>query len=361
MSGKTAFSLRRRLIGGLAVANLIVLGVNTPYFLWRGYLDHDMEIASGREAFSNWLLHELLTDVIPLTLPLLIANLLFVVWIVRTSLAPIQALSRQAGGFDAAHLGDRLSVEGVPGEIRPLIDAVNKGLERISEGFESQRRFTANAAHELRTPLAVLRARCSGADCATLPKLSADVDRMARIVDQLLSIARLEMRQFPLDQTVDVNAVCRQLVGDLYPLALATGVELSFAADGEWRLLSGNGILLGDAIRNLIENAVRLSPEGGAVELELGPPGVIRVLDRGPGVEEGMKEEIFLPFRRGKSAKGGGAGLGLSIASEVVGLHGGALSVSGRAGGGAVFSIDFPGTRLVRQADVMLPRNNLRT
>ncbi|MBF0268995.1 MAG: hypothetical protein HQL44_10440 [Alphaproteobacteria bacterium] len=346
MSDSFSFSLGKRLIGGIAVANLIVLGINTPYFLWRGYLDHDLEIESGREAFSNWLTHEIVTDVIPLTVPLLVVNLLLIVWIVRTSLAPLQALSHHAAGFDAAHLGERLSTKGVPQEILPLIKAVNAGLDRIAEGFDSQKRFTANAAHELRTPLAVLKARCSGRDCSTSPKLAADVDRMARIVDQLLSIARLDMRQIPMDMPVDLNAVCQQQVADLYPLALEKKCDLAFSAEGRWKLESGNDILLGDAIRNLIENAIRHSPEGETVDVELQAPGIIRVLDHGPGIPSGMKDDVFLPFRRGNSTKGGGAGLGLSIATEAVGLHGGTLSVNDREGGGAVFTIDLSGTAL---------------
>lgn len=343
MTARPSFSLGRRLIGGIFIANLLILAVNTPWFLWRGYQQHDVEIESGREAFSGWLFHEVVTDVIPLTFPLLVTNLLFAIWIVRKSLAPINALSRRVAAIDVAHLQDRLPTEGVPEEIMPFIRSINAGLDRIADGVDSQKRFTANAAHELRTPLAVLKARCSGGDCATSPKLAADVDRMAKVVDQMLSVARLEMRQIPLDAPVDLNAMCRQVVADLYPWALEKRVELAFHDEGDWSLVSGNDLLLGDALRNLIENAVRLSPPGFLVEVEITSPGLIRVLDRGPGVPDEMKSEIFLPFRRGKSAKGGGAGLGLSIASEVVGLHGGALNVADRPGGGAIFCIDLTG------------------
>jgi len=346
MTGRPSFSLGRRLIGGIFIANLLILAVSTPWFLWRGYRQHDIEIESGREAFNDWLFHEVVTDVIPLTLPLLVTNLLFAIWIVRRSLAPINALSRQVAAIDVAHLQERLPTEGVPSEIMPFIRSINAGLDRIADGVDSQKRFTANAAHELRTPLAVLKARCSGGDCDTSPKLAADVDRMAKVVDQMLSIARLEMRQIPLDAPVDLNAMCRQVVADLYPWALGKGVELAFHADEAWSLAQGNDLLLGDALRNLIENAVRLSTSGLMVEVDIAAPGLIRVLDHGPGVPDEVKDEIFLPFRRGKSAKGSGAGLGLSIASEVVGLHGGTLSVADRQGGGAIFSIDLTGRAL---------------
>lgn len=341
MRGARRFSLDKRLIWGIFLANLLALSINTPWFLWRGYQQHNVEIESGREAFNDWLLHEVLTDVIPLTLPLFVANMIFVIVIVRASLAQIQSLSRHAASLDAAHLGDRLSQKGVPLEILPLIQAVNAGLDRIAEGFESQKRFTANAAHELRTPLAVLKARCSGSGCPTQAKLAADVDRMARVVDQLLSVARLEMRQVPLDQPVDLAAVCRKVVADLYPLALEKGRDLALTLQGSHILTHGNDILLEDALRNLIDNALRLSPAGGSVEVELTPLGEIRVLDRGPGVADEQKADIFRPFMRGKSSKGGGAGLGLSIASEVVDLHGGKLSVADREGGGAVFTMDL--------------------
>ena len=343
MSDSLSFSMGKRLIGGIALANILVLAINTPWFLWRAYTKHDLEIEGGHEAMGEWLIHEIVTDVVPLTVPLLLANLLFIVWIVRRSLAPITALSRHAAAFDASHLGERLSTKGVPQEILPLIKAVNAGLDRIAEGFDSQKRFTANAAHELRTPLAVLKARCSGRDCSTSPKLAADVDRMARIVDQLLSIARLDMRQIPLDMPVDLNAVCQRQVADLYPLALASKCDLAFWAQEHWTLPKGNDILLGDALRNLIENAIRHSPEGETVDVELQAPGLIRVLDRGPGIPSEMKCEIFLPFRRGNSTKGGGAGLGLSIATEAVGLHGGTLLVNDREGGGSIFTIDLSG------------------
>ncbi|TAN55418.1 MAG: hypothetical protein EPN26_05365, partial [Rhodospirillales bacterium] len=311
------FTLGKQLMGKIAAVTGLVIVANTPFFLWRGATKHDLDIVGGKEAFGDWLIHELSTDILPLMVPLFIANILVVTWTVRKALAPIKVLSRLAAGFDAAHLNVRLSLEGLPGEIIPLVKSVNEGLDRIEEGFKSQKRFTANAAHELRTPLAVLKARCSSEGCKIAPSLSSDVDRMARVVDQLLSIARLEMRQVPLDAPVDLKAICQQVVADLYPLAHGKKRDLAFSSEGGWKLTQGNDILLGDAVRNLVENALRLSPEGETVDVELGQGGVIRVLDRGPGVPDAMKSEIFLPFRRGKIPYGGGAGLGLSIASEV--------------------------------------------
>ncbi|MBF0167926.1 MAG: hypothetical protein HQL45_09880 [Alphaproteobacteria bacterium] len=345
MSRMAQFTLGKQLIGKIAVVTGLVLIANTPFFLWRGATKHDLDIVGGQEAFGDWLIHELVTDILPLMIPLFIANLLVITWTIRKAMAPIKVLSRLAAGFDAAHLNVRLSLEGLPGEIRPLVKAVNEGLDRIEDGFKSQKRFTANAAHELRTPLAVLKARCSGEGCKISPSLSADVDRMARVVDQMLSIARLEMRQVPLDAPVDLNAICQKVVADLYPLAHDQGRDLAFLADGSWGLALGNDILLGDALRNLVENALRLSPMGETVEVELDKEGVIRVLDRGPGVPDHLKAEIFLPFRRGKSPLGGGAGLGLSIASEIVDLHGGSLAVSDRPGGGSIFTINLNGKK----------------
>lgn len=338
MSG-AAYSLGRRLVTRIVMANGLVLAANVPYFLWRAYVKH---AAEGRvEAAGNWLLHEIATDVVPLMLPLFVATLLVAVVTVRRCLAPVAAMSRQAAAFDPSHLDVRLPLDAVPRELVPLIDAVNAGLGRIAEGFASQKRFTADAAHELRTPLALLRARCSGRDCPQSRTLAADIDRMSRIVDQMLAMARLEMRQIPLTQPVDLDAVCQRVIADLFPLALGAGRDLGFSSLGAATLARGNDLVLENALRNLVENGLRLTPAGEAVEVVLEPHGVIRVLDRGPGVPDDCKADIFRPFRRVGNSRHGGAGLGLAIAAEAVDLHGGTISVKDRPGGGAEFVIDL--------------------
>lgn len=339
MTHKPEFSLGRRLVTRLAVGHALVLAANVPYFLWRDYARHRAE---GYEMFStNWLLHEIVTDIVPVMVPLLAVTVLIAIVTVRTSLAPIRKASHQAEGFDAAHLDVRLSEDNVPGELQPLIRAVNSGLDRLAEGLQSQRRFTADAAHELRTPLAVLRARCSDQGSACAQALTADIDRMGRVVDQLLGIARLEMGQVPFDGPVDLREVCEQTVAAMFPLAIESGLDLGFSCREAVVLPRGNATALEDALRNLVENAIHHAPSGTSIDVELGPGALIRVLDCGPGVPDCSKTEIFQPFRRLPGARKPGTGLGLAIAADAVQMHGGRIWVRDRTGGGAEFIIDL--------------------
>lgn len=339
MSATAPYSLRSRLVSRLIAAHAAVLVANIPYFLWRGYAKHDAEGNLG--TMGGWLLHELVTDILPLVVPLFLATTLITKLTVHRSLAQIDAATRQAAAFDPSHLGVRLPSTATPSELQPLVEAINAGLDRLEHGFESQKRFTANAAHELRTPLAVLKARCSRETGAQAQALLSDIGRMTRIVDQLLGIARLEMGQVPLDARVDLDVVCRQVVADLFPLALAAGCDLGYSAGTATVLAHGNEVLLEDALRNIIDNAVHVAPPGTSVEVMLDDHGVIHVLDRGPGIADGLKTEIFHPFRRLNNSKHRGAGLGLGIAAEAIALHGGTLSVHDRPGGGSDFAIDL--------------------
>ncbi|AVM75987.1 sensor histidine kinase [Magnetospirillum gryphiswaldense] len=339
MSAIAPYSLRSRLVSRLIAAHAVVLAANIPYFLWRGYVKHDAEGNLG--TMGAWLLHELVTDVLPLVVPLFIATTLITKLTVRRSLAQIDAATRKAAAFDPSHLGVRLPSTATPKELHPLVDAINAGLDRLERGFESQKRFTANAAHELRTPLAVLKARCSRETGPQARALLSDIGRMTRIVDQLLGIARLEMGQVPLDARVDLDAVCRRVVADLFPLALAAGCDLGYSAGTTTVLARGNEVLLEDALRNIVDNAVHVAPPGTSVEVVLDDSGIIHVLDRGPGVADGLKTEIFHPFRRLNNSNHRGAGLGLGIAAEAIALHGGTLSVHDRPGGGADFVVDL--------------------
>ncbi|TAN49122.1 MAG: HAMP domain-containing histidine kinase [Rhodospirillales bacterium] len=341
MSDHPVFSLERRLVGRLAIANAIVLVCAAALYLWRGYTHHEA-FKEGSE-LTAWFVHELVSDVAPLMIPLFAATLVVTVLTVRNGLLQIKTMSRQAAGFEPGLLSNRLPESGIPQEILPLISAINAGLERLAQGFETQKRFTASAAHELRTPLAILRARCSGQECPVSRMVADDISRMARIIDQLLAVARLETQQIVLDNPVELQAVCERVIADLYPLASDAGRDLGLWAEGRCKLGRGNDIVLGEALRNLVENALRLSPRGETVEIELLSCGIIRVLDHGPGVPDDKKAEIFQPFQRGAGSHGGGAGLGLCIAAEVVELHGGRISVMDRPGGGAIFIIDLSG------------------
>jgi signal transduction histidine kinase len=271
---------------------------------------------------------------------LLVADII----IVRRGLKPIIGASDMAGAISPTRIDLRLPVERMPKEILPLVEAVNQAFDRLEQGFRVQRNLTADVAHELRTPLAVLRMRAEAlAEPAVRAPLLADIDVMTRLVDQLLSVAELETVVIAADEAADLEQVCLEVVEHLAPLAVKQGKALELAATGGAVWVHGRADLLFQAVRNLVENAIRYSPAGAVVTVEVQQSGRARVLDRGPGVPAELKDRLFERFwqgrRKERSAVREGAGLGLSIVARIAEQLGGQVSVEDRAGGGAVFSL----------------------
>lgn len=343
--------LPRALGRGLTDGVLIFSSAEAPYIIAVSSFEGDGRTVIGAILHRGplavelwgWLGHEVASDVLPIFVPLFVVNLMVTVLTVRRTMAPTVALSRQARQMGPNRLDIRLDEDGVPAEIAPMVRAVNAALDRVEAGFTSQRRFTANAAHELRTPLAVLKVRLDQVDDEELRRqLVGDTERMARVVEQLLTVARMEARGLEMPAPVRLAPLAEQVVADLYPLAHRAGKAVSLDAVGEPTLPLGNADGLYDALRNLVENAVRVSPEGGCVEVVVDADATVHVLDRGPGIPLDQRESIFEPFNRGPGTRGGSAGLGLSIARAVMRLHGGDIAVRDRPGGGTEFSLVFP-------------------
>jgi signal transduction histidine kinase len=271
------------------------------------------------------------------------------VLIVRRAFQPILDASRQAEAITPSRIHVRLAMGRMPREIAPLIGAVNQALERLEEGFRAQRDLTADVAHDLRTPLAILRMRVEAlSDSKIRARLEADIDVMSRIVAQLLAMAELE--QVAVDDTdrADLRLVCLEAAEHLAPLAVAEGkrVELSGAAGPVW--VRGKHDFLFQAVCNLLENAVAHTPAGAAAIVEVREDGLVRVLDRGPGVPVAQREMLFRRFWRRRdnpSAAGAGAGLGLSIVARIADSHSGSVRMEDRPGGGAVFILALPQAR----------------
>lgn len=293
--------------------------------------------------FIAWIWEELIEDVLPVGIPLLFVTLIVTAITVRRTLRPVAALSHQAGAITPRTTGLRLDETGVPGEVQPLVAAFNAALDRLDQGFMMQRRFTANAAHQLRTPLAILRARLdgmgAGPDTAALKR---DCDRITRVVSQLLAIARLDAHEIEIGETVELCALARETVSALAPLAIAEGRSLSLDAGTAPIAVRGNSAALDDALGNLIENALRFAPPGGAVEVAVRPGAALAVLDRGPGIKPEERARVFEPFWRGSDPRGPGSGLGLAIVAEIAAAHGGRVLALDRQGGGTEFRIELP-------------------
>ena len=287
---------------------------------------------------------EFLREVGWLLLPFVAGLILVNVLTIRRGLAPLTAVSRQAAAIGPASLHVRLSARRLPRELLPLVGAVNATLERLDQAFRLQREFVADAAHELRTPLAILEAHLDTlADRRIAEELRGDVRRLSRLASQLLRAAELQTLVIGAEERADLRAVCLEVARALAPLALREGRTIEVAGDERPAPVRGNADALGDAVRNLVENAIRHTPAGTAVSILVSAdPPTVRVRDRGPGIPEDQRDQIARRFWRADRRKSDGAGLGLAIVDRIARAHGAALRVGSAPEGGAEFAVAFP-------------------
>ena len=277
-----------------------------------------------------------------ITLPILLVLLMTDIAIFRRALRPLREASEIAEGIGPARPGVRLPTEEIPSEVRPLVSAVNQGLDRLEEGFRIQRDFTADAAHELRTPLSVLRSRIDLLDDQDMRQaLRQNVDGMAHIIGQLLDIAELDAVVVHSDDKADLQSVATEVAEFVAPLALAQGKDIALSGATEPVWVKGNPEMLGRAIRNLAENAINHTAAGSTVEFVVEGDGTVSVLDRGPGIGEDERQLIFRRFWRRDRRKQGSTGLGLSIVQRIAELHSAVITVENRKPNGARFSLKF--------------------
>lgn len=270
-----------------------------------------------------------------------------ITWFVSgRSLRPLRMFSRRVEGVTAQNLSDVRLNEDVLPEFRQLSRAFNAMLERLSQAFQSQRRFTASAAHELRTPLALMQAQLDlhAPDDETLDTLRAQVDRLALLVRTLLDMS--QMQAVPRADPIALKPLVEEVLADLAPLADEKNVRLS-QSGGDAGLV-GSDVLICRMVFNLVENAIKYNREGGAVTVSIAQsPGSIqlRVRDTGPGIPEDALARVFEPFGRADSARSralGGVGLGLTLAREIARLHGGRLTIERSGGEGTTFLCALP-------------------
>jgi two-component system sensor histidine kinase QseC len=252
-------------------------------------------------------------------------------WAIHRSLAPL----RQLGGALSRRKPDALEpmvVAGAPVEITPMVDALNSLFERIATLLESERRFTADASHELRTPIAAIRAQAQVAlresDDAlrntALHRTLEGCDRAIRLVDQLLTLSRLEASAAPAMEDIDLAALVRQVVADLAPKAIAKGQSVEFDSTEACRV-SGNQTLLTVLVRNLIDNAVRYGPASARVAISVQRRAdervVLQVEDSGTGLSDSDLKRLGERFFRVPGSDENGSGLGWSIVKRVAAVH----------------------------------------
>ncbi|MGE5516928.1 MAG: sensor histidine kinase [Bacteroidota bacterium] len=275
--------------------------------------------------------------------PFLVVVLGVSILTIRGTLRPLRRLSRMAESIGPAATNVRLPRDDVPREVMPLVLGINNALDRLEDGFRLQREFTADAAHELRTPLAVLMAHIDTLrDREIAAALRQDLDGMTRLVEQLLRIARVEALVVRPSDRASLADLARDVAVWLAPVAIRHDRTIEVEAPDQEVAVHGQEDALFHAIRNLADNALRYTPAGTTVTLTvLADPPTILVRDHGPGVPPEQRPMLFQRFWRGERQTAG-TGLGLAIVQRTMQAHGGTVAVEDAVGGGAQFRLTFP-------------------
>jgi two-component system OmpR family sensor kinase len=286
-------------------------------------------------------------------LAVLVPALVLLAWIaVRKSLAPLVHVTEQVEQRDASAMSP-LDIHNVPEEIRPLLMALNRLLNRLDESISSQRRFVADAAHELRTPLTALSLQAQLVEQAQDSEERNEADknlrlgiaRASHLVSQLLALARQEPDAQRPFAHLDLAALVRQAVGEFAPLADFKKIDFGVSAD-QTAPVNGDKEALKILVGNLVDNAIRYTPESGKVDVILSNDSggvILRVEDTGPGIPIEDRERVFERFYRIAGNEVQGSGLGLAIVKQIVQRHGALVEIeTGQNGAGTIFSIKFP-------------------
>lgn len=291
------------------------------------------------------MMDEVFDHVIEPMLPLFLLMLVASALVIRRSLRPLTRAAEAAAALDPRDHHMRLPADALPKEVAELVGVINTSLARLQAAFEDQRQFLAIAAHELRTPLAVLTLQLDRLNGPALPALRADVEHMTRLVNQLLLVARLDALPAPQWDALDLARIAKDVVSRLAPLASAQRKSLEFIDDspGSCR---GDSDMISDALRNLIENAIRHTPAGTTVQITAGPGARLTVDDSGPGISAADRARLHERFWRLPKRSETGAGLGLFIVGKVVSAHRGTVNILTSPLGGARVEIVLPGDAL---------------
>lgn len=289
-----------------------------------------------------------------ITVAVTIASAAIAYFVSGQALKPLRKLSQQAEKIDQDSISDIRLNENTVKEFRQLSVSVNLMLDRLSESFATQRQFSGNAAHELRTPLAIMQTKLElfaaehknlEGDTAELVRSQAEqLDRLSKLVHTLLEMSNLS--SVPRSERIELAPLVEEIITDLTPLASQNDITMEQDCDNV--VITGSDALIYRLVFNLIENAVKYNRRGGSVSVSVHKENnvvVVRVSDTGCGIPEEYRESIFQPFFRvdkSRSRQMGGVGLGLALVHEIAVLHGGSVRAEPGNKSGTVFIVTLP-------------------
>lgn len=279
---------------------------------------------------------------------------ILIYFILGKMLNPVKKFSKQIEIINEYQLSDRVSGFNSCEELGELQKSFNSMLDRLDRAFESKKRFSSDAAHELKTPLAVLKNSLDVLEIDENPSeedykytvaiFKKQTERMISLVNNLFTMS--EQKDYHFNDTVDINIIINDIINDL-----SKEIEdksLSINTYGKSLSVKGNSVMLNHAISNIIQNAVKYNNKNGSIDIiteEVDKKCIITIKDTGVGIEKGKEKEIFEPFYRvdtSRSRKIGGAGLGLAITKDIISRHGGGVSYTPNESGGSIFEITLP-------------------
>ncbi len=304
--------------------------------LWRIFTLREGQFwvqTAERYDIRNELIHQVISSTLSILLISLPLIALFIWFSIGQSLKPLHQVASEISARRPEQL-QQIDINEIPLEIRELINALNALFSRLHHAFENERRFTADAAHELRTPLAAIKTQAQVAQRAkdsqqrqqALQKMIMGLDRATHLVEQLLNLARIEATQtLPISSCIDLHELVNHVIIDLTPQALDKAIDLGLETMLDIGITRGHWEALELMMRNLVDNAIHYTPPGGHVTITLTKDSpsflTLCIIDTGPGIPLEQRKRIFERFYRGNNHNQSGSGLGLSIAQRVAQLH----------------------------------------
>ncbi|MDH3973106.1 MAG: ATP-binding protein [Deltaproteobacteria bacterium] len=316
----------------------------------------DIIIQAGESLEETWFLLERFRTIIFIFFPaFFLLSLTGIIIITMLSLKKIDKFSEKVETITEKSLNERLHEEAVESELKPLASSFNTMLERIEESFEKQRRFLADASHDLRTPASVIKSHCDvtlgrertvGEYIETLQTIEQTSEKMGKLIAKILEVARLDNKAYTLDMAdVNLMELTNTVVRSLKPKSEEKSLVINLS--GKEVTLKGDKLKLSELMSNIIENAINYNKKGGTIDIVISSQGdeiIIKVTDTGIGISKEEREKIFDRFYRIDKSRGlvEGSGLGLPIVKAIVEAHAGHVDVESEEEKGTTFTVRLP-------------------